>query len=242
LKTFFNKASSRLWEQKSMNFNHEHNHNDHEDRNAKDQQENSKECHLWLLPHDLFPLLSEYIVGCGNVNSLKFNDDWQCLMNTSKAYFADLKKQTRYIVLKRNSCHFLDDPLFRERILSLVNDPSLQICCQFQVLGNIGKGFDTTVLCNLNRVRILKSFASSFSLFKNVENLYLRVSVEDYLSDFNCFAGVKKEISIIDVKVSWALILDKDLDGCPTCDLSCLSPTLESLCLCVRRVANIIIC
>jgi hypothetical protein len=72
--------------------------------------------------------------------------------------------------------------------------------------------------------------ARSFSIFSNLEALQLKTN--DYLLDFNCFAQVKKELSITVNR------LPQGEDKVPTYDLSCLSPTLESLYLSTRRVVN----
>jgi hypothetical protein len=185
------------------------------------QLENANVCYLWLLPQDLFLSLSDYLVHNGKKKVFNFNDDWEYFMNTSKTYFAELKRQTRHIRLRNNQ--FLVDPLYRQRILSLVEDPSLQISCNFQDLGEIGEHYDATLLCNLNEITIY-CLARSLSLITNVEKIHLYA---DYLSDFRSFAQVKKElmINIQDDKVA-------------PYDLSCLSPTLENLRLCVKRVDN----
>jgi hypothetical protein len=186
---------------------------------------------LVLLPQDLFLLLSAYLVRCGNVKVFRFNDDWQNLMHTSKAYFANLKKRTRYIVLSQNSSHFLNDPLFRQRILSLVEDPRSQISCSIRGFGEIGEHYDTTLLSNLNHVSITHCKTRSFSLFTNVEDL--RVYSDDYLQDFECFAQIKKSLSIN----IWNHPAN-DEEQALTYDLSCLSPTLEYLYLKTKRVVN----
>jgi hypothetical protein len=175
-------------------------------------------------------MLSHYLLHRGTKNVFEFNDDWRNLMNTSKAYFTELKRQTRRIDLKRYSCDFLDDPIFRQRLLSLVDDPSLQISCYFRGLGEFGEFFNATLLCNLRRIRIFNCAARSFSLFSNVEAIEL--DTYDYLSDFNCFAQVKKELSITISNE------EEDESKVPTYDLSCLSPTLETLFLSVKRVVN----
>jgi hypothetical protein len=64
----------------------------------------------------------------------------------------------------------------------------------------------------------------------NVESVEYRSN--DFLSDFKCFAKVKKELSIRIVYYG------KDETMVPTYDLSCLSRTLERLCIYIRRVAN----
>jgi hypothetical protein len=155
-------------------------------------------------------------------------------VNTSKAYLAELKRQTRYISLIENSNQFLDDAGFRQRILSLVQDASLQISCNFGALGEVGKHYDSTLLCNLNRVGI-DCNARSFSLITNVEEVDLSM-VDQYLRDFKCFAQVKKKLSIEILSVG------SEHGGestSPVYDLSCLSPTLESLSLsCDLRVVN----
>jgi hypothetical protein len=105
-----------------------------EEQETEEQEEhgrhsgNTKQCHLGLLPEDLFRILSEYLLDNGKKKFFEFND-WRNLMNTSKSYFAKLKRESRYITLKNNSNHFLNDPLFRQRVLSLVEDPNLQISC-----------------------------------------------------------------------------------------------------------------
>jgi hypothetical protein len=151
-------------------------------------------------------------------------------MNASKAYFTELKRQTRRIDLKANSYNFLNNPIFRQRLLSLVDDPSLQISCYFRGLGEFGEHCDVTLLCNLKRIRIFNCAARSFSLFSNVEAIQL--ATNDYLSDFNCFAQVKKELSITISND------EEDETNVPTYDLSCLSPTLETLYLSVKRVVH----
>jgi hypothetical protein len=109
-----------------------------------------------------------------------------------------------------------------------VVDPSLQIACHFQVLGEVGKHFDATTLCNLKRIHVSNCKARSLSLITNVNELYL--TMDHYLSDFNCFAQIKQELSI----TGQATIVGRP----PIYDLSCLSPTLESLRLSIKRVAN----
>jgi hypothetical protein len=186
------------------------------------KKNNTEPCHLWLLPHELFVFSLKHFL---------FSDDWVNLLNTSLEYFDELKKKARYIALNKNSSRqFLNDPLFRQRILSLVNDPYSQVSCHLEDLGEIGKPYDASLLCNLNRIDISNCRARSFSLFTNVAKLKLLTM--DYLQDFNCFAQVKKLL--------WLGIYypAKDEDEIPTYDLSSLSPTLESLYLRTNRIAN----
>jgi hypothetical protein len=148
-------------------------------------------------------------------------------MHTSKEHFAEMKRQTRYISLTKNSNQFLVDPLFRQRILSLVDDPSLQVAWRVQDrFGVLGEHYDATLLCNLNRISVSGCKARSFSLITNVEEVEL--ATDDYLSDFSCFAQIRRSLSIA----------VKSAGRTPKYDLSCFSPTLERLCLYVRQVAN----
>jgi hypothetical protein len=204
-----------------------------------EQEEKTKLCHLWLLPHELFLSLSEYLLENGKKKFFQFNDDWRYFVNTSKEYLGELKRQTRYISLANNSTQFLRDPLFRQRILSLVDDPSLQISCDFLRNGGVGKPYDASVLCNLNQIHI--NFDDEpLSLFTNVEEVHLRTgNREGYLPDFKCLAKVKKKLSI----TIWNADDEDDevygKDMSPNYDLSCLSPTLESLSLTnANRVHN----
>jgi hypothetical protein len=152
-------------------------------------------------------------------------------MNTSKTYFAELKRQTRHITLRKNSSQFLVDPFFRQRILSLVIDPSLQISCDFGVLGETGEHYEANRLCNLDRIFIANCKAQSFSLITNVEEVELFTFHN--LSDFNGFAQVKRLLFISRCN------LMNDPEECPVYDLSCLSPTLEFLGLFgVKRISN----
>jgi hypothetical protein len=195
-----------------------------------DQQKNTKPCHLRLLSQDLFLLLSDYLLDRGLKTVFQFNDDWRNLMNTEKGFIAEVKRRTRQIDLSTNSYQFLINPLFRQRVLSLVHDPCLQISCCFRVIGKFGEHYDSTVLCNLKRIQIVNCMARSFSLFSNVEAL--RLATNDYLRDLNCFAQVEKEL--------WISVnrLPQGEDKVPTYDLSCLTPTLETLYLSTRRVVN----
>jgi hypothetical protein len=185
-------------------------------------------CHLILFPRELFLLLSDYLLDTGKKKVFKFNDDWKSFMNTSKAHFAELKRQTRYIALKENSNQFLVDAVFRQRILSLVHDPSLQVSCYFRVLGTVGQHYNATVLCNLNLVQTSNFMPRSLSVITNVEAIDIRTFSS--LTDFTGFGQITKNVSIS--------IYPRATDGIPTYDLSCLSPTLETLNLCVNRVAN----
>jgi hypothetical protein len=206
--------------------------NHSEDPGEEEQHsKNTISCPLKLIPQELFRLFSEYLLESGKKKRFPFNDDWRNFLNTSKSYFAELKRQTRYIALSKNSYQFLGDPLFRQSILSLVNDPSLQISCCFQRLGEIGEDYDASLLCNLNQIDIFDCYARSFSLMTNVESLELRT--EDYLNDFNCFAQIKKVLSVTIVYEG-----EEDVNNIPVYDLSCLSPTLESLSLFTKRVSN----
>jgi hypothetical protein len=197
------------------------------------EEEKTKLCHLWLLPHELFLSLSDYLLDNGKKKFFQFNDDWRCFVNTSKEYLAELKRQTRYIALDKNSNHFLDDLIFRQRILSLVDDPSLQVSCDFQRFGRVGEHYDARLFYNLNRIDI-NCGSERLSLFTNVQEVHLSTGDTDgYLSDFECFAQVKKKISIKICDVDDGRVLS------PRYDLSCLSPTLESLSLSnANRVEN----
>jgi hypothetical protein len=204
------------------NFDDKH-HDEPEDQN---QQKNKRMmCHLRLLPQELFRFLSDYLVDTGKKKVFKFNDDWRCFMNTNKAYFAELKMQTKYIDLNENSKKFLIDPLFRQRILSLVVDPSLQISCNFGEFGEIGDHLDATALSNINHIQVSDFKARSLSRLTNVESA--EIQTPDFLLDINCFAHVKRRLSVKHVYYQTT-----------TYDLSCLSSTLESLILFVPRVAN----
>jgi hypothetical protein len=208
-----------------------HEHQEEVDQDHQDKNTKSSWCALGWLPQELFLFLSYYLLDDGKNKAFQFNSDWRNLMNSNKEYFGELKRQTRYISLINNSNQFLIDPLFRQRILSLVGNPSWQVSCSFQdCVGEVGELHDVTVLCNLNRIYIFKGMARSLSLITNVERVEYRSN--DYLSAFNCFAKVKKELSICIVYHG------EDESKVPTYDLSCLSPTLEKLCVFVRRVAN----
>jgi hypothetical protein len=199
-------------------------------------EEKSKLRYLWLLPQELFLSVSDYLIDNGQQKFFQFNDDWRCFMNTSKEYLAELKRQTQYIALNHNySNQFRDDPIFRQRILSLVSDPSLQISCSFQSLGVVGEHYDATLLCNLNRIDI-DCDARSLSLITNVEEVHLSTGGNQYLDDFKCLAQVKKTLAITIWNVDDG---DGRYDRSPFYDLSCLSPTLESLSLLnANRVTN----
>jgi hypothetical protein len=205
---------------------------DHDDPVEEEQRlKNTKSCPLRLLPQELFRLLSDFLLGSGNKKVFPFNDDCRNLMNTNKSSFVELKRQTRYIALSKNSHQFLGDPLFRQRIISLVNDPSLQISCCFPELGETGKDYDATLLCNLNKLQISNCRVRSFSPITNVGSLELRTN--DYFSDLSCFAQIKKELSI-----NIFFRGDENADDIPIYDLSCLNPTLERLRLSFTRVVN----
>jgi hypothetical protein len=192
-----------------------------EQQEDRDQQKNIFKYPLSFLPDELFRFLSN-----GQKRVFNFNDDWRNLMNTNKLYFAELKMQSRYITLRTNSGQFLSDPFFRRRILSLVDDPSLQISCSFHFLGKGGEHYDANSLCSLNQILISNCNARSFSVFTNVEEF--RMFSRCHLSDFNCFMQIKKVLSIA----------IHNHNSNPTYDLSCLSPRLEHISLYVPRVVN----
>jgi hypothetical protein len=145
------------------------------------------------------------------------------------------ERLTQYIALNHNySNQFLVDEV-RQRILSLVHDPSSQISCSFGALGRVGEHYDAANLCNLNRIHI-NCDARSLSLITNVEEVHLSMWNNQYLDDFRCLAQVKKKlfITICDVDDE-----DGGTDVSPFYDLSCLSATLESLSLSnVDQIAN----
>jgi hypothetical protein len=152
----------------AMNSNF-HYDDDHEEEQKDHGKKNSKSCPLWLLPQELFRFLSDYLLDNGKRKEVNFADDWRCFMNTNKANLAELKKQTQNISLTKNSNQFLVDPLFRQRILTLVDDPSLQISCAFHSLGAIGEHYDANPLSNMKQITVSSCNALSLSMITNVE-------------------------------------------------------------------------
>jgi hypothetical protein len=139
-------------------------------------------------------------------------------MNTNKSYFAELTKQTRYISLNNSSNQFLVEPLFRQKILSLVDDPSFQISCNFGLLGEFGEYLDGYQSSNVDQIRIFDCKARTLSSLTSVESVENQTC--DSFVDFNSFAHVKGCLSFSHVGCHYEISLY---------DLSCLSSSL-SLC------------
>jgi hypothetical protein len=82
------------------------------------------------LPEEILLFLANYLFPTEEQNKkvFSFSQDWRNLINTSKEYFGEWKKQSQVIILHWNYAdRFLRSSVFRERILSTVSESHKQI-------------------------------------------------------------------------------------------------------------------
>jgi hypothetical protein len=91
---------------------------------------NNQRCFITELPEEIILLIAAFLHSSKyqNERTFEFSLDWRNFIASNQKYFTPLKKRTRLLHLTREmSTKFHDSISFRDQVLSIVEDPKLQI-------------------------------------------------------------------------------------------------------------------
>jgi hypothetical protein len=130
--------------------------------NPKDRQEGRKEargmriltqnkevrmnCYFASTPRDVLHFLADYLLPAEEQQKpiFKYSFDLRNFVNTNKSYFGEWKKKTRVMVLMTTESEmFVNSLAFRNRVLSMIDDPLEQLVLQFiyRILTEVSPNF-----------------------------------------------------------------------------------------------------
>jgi Leucine-rich repeat (LRR) protein len=91
-------------------------------------------CYVASTPRDVFHFLADYLLPVEEQQKhiFKYSFDLRNFVNTNKRYFGEWKKKTRVMVLMTAKAElFANSSIFRNRVLSMIEDPMEQLELQF---------------------------------------------------------------------------------------------------------------